>query len=175
MSGHDQFPDPHEPESRSDDQIPAQHDQPRAAAQCQLVRRQFSQGWHAPRATLKSRNSILASGRSHSPMLDELHCQCSCERQHTPTDQYADDQSFGSARRDAEILRSGGSLVSTLYAADEKWFADRQIKAYNVASNANPLLSPQGLGELARMLADGTITERIGPRFEQDEARSMLE
>ena len=27
-------------------------------------------------------------------------------------------------RRDAEILKSGGGLVSTRYAADEEWFAE---------------------------------------------------
>jgi NADPH:quinone reductase len=29
-------------------------------------------------------------------------------------------------RRDAEILKAGGNLVSTLYAADEQWFAERR-------------------------------------------------
>src|SRR5580692_1594195 len=38
-------------------------------------------------------------------------------------------------RRDAEILRPGGSLVSTIYAADEGWFAERQIKAHNIDGN----------------------------------------
>ncbi len=32
-------------------------------------------------------------------------------------------------RRDAEILKPGGSLVSTIHAADEGWFAKRQITA----------------------------------------------
>jgi D-arabinose 1-dehydrogenase-like Zn-dependent alcohol dehydrogenase len=78
-------------------------------------------------------------------------------------------------RRDAEILKSGGNLVSTLYAADEKWFAERQITAHNIASNANPLSSSQDLGEVARMLADGKITARIGSRFELNDAAQMLE
>ena len=46
-------------------------------------------------------------------------------------------------RRDAELLKSGGSLVSTIYAADEEWFAERQITAHNIASSANPSSSPQ--------------------------------
>ncbi len=62
---------------------------------------------------------------------------------------------------DSEILKPGGSLVSTIFAADEKWFAERQIKAHNLAGNTNPLSSPQGLSEVARMLADGKITARI--------------
>jgi NADPH:quinone reductase len=77
--------------------------------------------------------------------------------------------------RDAEILRYGGRLVSTLYAADEKWFAERQIKAHNIASNMNPLSSPQGLTEVARMLVDGKITARIRSRIELDGVGEMLE
>ena len=38
--------------------------------------------------------------------------------------------------RDAEILKSGGRLVSTIYAADESWFAARKIKAHNIAGKA---------------------------------------
>jgi NADPH2:quinone reductase len=78
-------------------------------------------------------------------------------------------------RGDAEILKSGGSLVSTIYAADEAWFAERKITAHNIASNANPLSSPQGLTELARMLADGKITARIRSIVELDGAEEMLQ
>jgi hypothetical protein len=78
-------------------------------------------------------------------------------------------------RREAEILKSGGSLVSTLYAADEGWFAERHITAHNIASNQNPLSSPQGLNELARMLADGTITARIRSTVELGGGAQMLE
>ena len=59
----------------------------------------------------------------------------------------------------------GARLVSTIFAADEAWFAKRNITAHNHASSNNPLLSPQGLREVARMLADGTITARIGSTF----------
>jgi D-arabinose 1-dehydrogenase-like Zn-dependent alcohol dehydrogenase len=78
-------------------------------------------------------------------------------------------------RRDAEIVKSGGSLVSTLYAADERWFAERHITAHNIASNKNPLSSPQGLNEIARMLAVGTITARIRSAVELDGVGQMLE
>ena len=78
-------------------------------------------------------------------------------------------------RRDAEILNSGGSLVSTIYAADEEWFAQRQITAHNIASSENPLSSPQGLNEVAHMLADGTITARIHSTAELDDASELLE
>jgi NADPH2:quinone reductase len=78
-------------------------------------------------------------------------------------------------RRDAEILRSGGSLVSTIFAADQEWFAARQITALNSASSANPLLSPLGLARVARMLADGTITARVRSVAELDAAGEVLE
>jgi NADPH2:quinone reductase len=78
-------------------------------------------------------------------------------------------------RRDAELLKSGGSLVSTIYAADEEWFAERQITAHNIASSANPLSSPQGLNEVADMLEDGTITARIRSIVELDRAGQLLE
>jgi hypothetical protein len=41
-------------------------------------------------------------------------------------------------RRDAEILKSGGRLVSTLYAANEGWFAERQITA-SVGGDLTPV------------------------------------
>jgi hypothetical protein len=44
-------------------------------------------------------------------------------------------------RRDAEILKPGGRLVSTLYAADIPWFAERRITARNIASVENPFAS----------------------------------
>ena len=79
--------------------------------------------------------------------------------------------------RDAEILKPGGGLVSTRYAADKEWFAGRQITAFNIATVTNPLSSPQGLTEIARMLADGTITARIHSIIQPDhigEAREEL-
>ena len=78
-------------------------------------------------------------------------------------------------RRDAEILRSGGGLVSTRYAAAEGWFAERQITAFNIASITNPLSSPQGLTRVARMLADGTITARIQSTIQPDQIGEMRE
>jgi NADPH:quinone reductase-like Zn-dependent oxidoreductase len=77
--------------------------------------------------------------------------------------------------RDAEILKPGGSLVSTLHAADERWFSQRRISAHNISSSTNSLASPQGLTEVARLLADGTITVRIGSTFVLEDAGEMLE
>jgi NADPH:quinone reductase len=78
-------------------------------------------------------------------------------------------------RNDAEILKPGGSLVSTIYAADEGWFAERKIAAHNIVGNTNPFSTPQGLNEVARMLADGTITARIRSTVELDGAGQLLE
>jgi NADPH:quinone reductase-like Zn-dependent oxidoreductase len=78
-------------------------------------------------------------------------------------------------RRDAEIIRPGGRLVSTIFAADEGWFADRHITAHNHASSNNPLISPQGLATVAQMLKDGTITARIRSTVELDAAGQVLD
>ena len=77
-------------------------------------------------------------------------------------------------RRDAEAIQPGGRLVSTIFAADEGWFAERQITAYNHASR-NPLMSNEGLTEVAQMLADGTITARIRSTVDLDAAGQVLE
>ena len=78
-------------------------------------------------------------------------------------------------RRDAEVIRAGGRLVSTIFAADEGWFAERHITAHNHASNENPLISPQGLATAAQMLADGTITARIRSTVELGAAAQVLD
>ena len=78
-------------------------------------------------------------------------------------------------RRDAEVIRPAGRLVSTIFAADEGWFAQRQITARNHASSDNPLISPQGLATVAQMLADGTITARIRSTVELDAAGQVLD
>jgi D-arabinose 1-dehydrogenase-like Zn-dependent alcohol dehydrogenase len=78
-------------------------------------------------------------------------------------------------RHDAEVLKPGGALVSTQYAAHESWFAERRITATNISSITNPLSSPQGLEQLAHMLAHGTITARIHSTVDLDDAPQMLE
>ncbi len=77
-------------------------------------------------------------------------------------------------RRDADILKRGGRVVSTIFAADEEWFAERQITAHNHASSQNPLISPHGLSEVAQMLAQGTITARVRSTVELDGAGQVL-
>jgi NADPH:quinone reductase-like Zn-dependent oxidoreductase len=78
-------------------------------------------------------------------------------------------------RRDADVIRPGGRLVSTIFAADAGWFAQRQITAHNHASSENPLISPQGLTTVGQMLADGTITGRIRSTVELAAAGQVLD
>ncbi|HEY4742525.1 MAG TPA: NADP-dependent oxidoreductase [Candidatus Acidoferrales bacterium] len=77
--------------------------------------------------------------------------------------------------RDVEFLKVGGSLVSTIYAADEAWFAERKIKAHNLVGNTNPLSSPQGLNDVARMLLEGKITARVRDTVELDGTAQLLQ
>jgi NADPH:quinone reductase-like Zn-dependent oxidoreductase len=78
-------------------------------------------------------------------------------------------------RGDAEFIRPGGQLVSTIFAADEGWFASRQITAHNSASSANPLLSTDGLTQVAGLLASGAITARIRSTAELSDAGEVLD
>jgi NADPH:quinone reductase-like Zn-dependent oxidoreductase len=78
-------------------------------------------------------------------------------------------------KRDAEILKSGGSLVSTIHSADEAWFAERHVTARNILGDTNPFSSPQGLNEVAGMLADGKITARIRSTVDLEGTAQILE
>jgi len=78
-------------------------------------------------------------------------------------------------RRDLELLRAGGRLVSAVHAADELWFAARQITARNISGPVNPLSSPQGLDQVAGLLADGVITARLRFTYELADAASALD
>lgn len=77
--------------------------------------------------------------------------------------------------RDAEIVKPGGKLVSTIYAADEKWFAERKITAHNIAGLTNPLSNTEGLTRVARMMKDGIITARITAVVELEKAGEIIE
>src|SRR5271170_3626327 len=64
---------------------------------------------------------------------------------------------------------------ATLQAADVGWFAGRKITAQNVGPNLNPSTSPQGLNQVARMLADGMITARVRTTVGLEGAGQVLE
>lgn len=76
---------------------------------------------------------------------------------------------------DAAIIKHGGKIVSTIGAADEKYFADRKIAAHNIVGNSNPFSTPDGLTRLARMIADGTITARVQSTDPLESAASVLD
>jgi NADPH:quinone reductase len=78
-------------------------------------------------------------------------------------------------QRDAEILKAGGKLVSTINGADEAWFAERKIVAQNIKGNANPFSTRRGLDEIARMLAEGKITARVRSTVDLDGVGQMIE
>ena len=84
-------------------------------------------------------------------------------------------------QRSAEILKPGGRLVSTVFAANVNWFAEREIQAYNIVGHTTPLggtpnpkQSPQGLAELAQMLSEGAITTRIRSSGDINDALTLL-
>jgi D-arabinose 1-dehydrogenase-like Zn-dependent alcohol dehydrogenase len=64
-------------------------------------------------------------------------------------------------RRDADVLKPGGRIVSTNGAADIPWFEQRNITAYNIGPATNPAVSPRGLDTIAQMLAHGIVSARI--------------
>ncbi len=76
---------------------------------------------------------------------------------------------------DCKVLKPGGSLVSTIYSADEKWFAEHDIKAHNLIGKTNPSASSEGLKEIVGLLADEKITTRIRATAGLDEAQDILE
>lgn len=78
-------------------------------------------------------------------------------------------------RRDADVLKAGGHLVSTTFAADGPWFAERRMTAHNFSSFDNPLASRNGLTEVGRLLAAGTITARITTTEPLDAAGALLD
>ncbi|MEI7833988.1 MAG: NADP-dependent oxidoreductase, partial [bacterium] len=77
--------------------------------------------------------------------------------------------------RYTDIIKPGGKLVSAIGAADEARFAEHNITALNIGPGTNPASTPQGLSEVARMLAEGTITTRIHAVVELKGAAQILE
>ncbi len=77
--------------------------------------------------------------------------------------------------RDAELVKPGGSIVSTIHSADVDFFAERHITAHNITPGSNPASTPQGLTELTRLLVDGAIAARIGSTVGLDGAGGTLD
>jgi NADPH:quinone reductase-like Zn-dependent oxidoreductase len=72
-------------------------------------------------------------------------------------------------RNNVKLLKPGGRIVSTIYFADEEWFKQRAISAWNISSDHNPASTQEGLDELARLMVSGVITARIGARLTLEE------
>lgn len=70
--------------------------------------------------------------------------------------------------KSADLLRQGGSLVSSLLAADPDWFRERRLTAHNLTGQANPQSSVQGLDTLAAAVMAGSVTPRIALRTDLD-------
>jgi len=77
--------------------------------------------------------------------------------------------------RMSEVLKRGGSLVSTIGAADERWFAERGIAAKNLVMNETPQSSHAGLRQLVELVEQGRIRVRIVAEHPLSEAERALE
>lgn len=62
----------------------------------------------------------------------------------------------------AGTLKKGGKIVSTIGAADVKWFSERGLFAININMAETPTSSHAGLRELLKMLEGGAIRVMIG-------------
>lgn len=80
------------------------------------------------------------------------------------------------AKVTSEAIKPGGSIVSTIGALDEEWFAKKNITATNLVLAKTPQSSPQALLELAQMIERGEITVKITEEAGSlDSAPSVLE
>jgi NADPH:quinone reductase-like Zn-dependent oxidoreductase len=75
----------------------------------------------------------------------------------------------------ADVLRPGGKLVTTNHVADEALFKQRGLSAVNVVMNQTPQSSPEGLTELARMVAAGKLKLNIAGERPLADAPSVLD
>jgi NADPH:quinone reductase-like Zn-dependent oxidoreductase len=78
-------------------------------------------------------------------------------------------------KKDADVLRRGGRIVSTIGAADEAWFEQRRIEAYNLVMAQTPESSPEGLDALTRMVADREIAARVQNELPLSDAERVIE
>ena len=93
-----------------------------------------------------------------------------------PFDAVLDMVSDGNAlKRNAPLMKPGGTLVTTIHVADEAWFEQLGIRAINISMAATPQSSPAGLDELARLVEDGRLIVKIGSERPLDEANTVLD
>jgi NADPH:quinone reductase-like Zn-dependent oxidoreductase len=78
-------------------------------------------------------------------------------------------------KKNVALVKKGGKLVTTIHVADEAWFRERGADATNVTMFQTPQSSPQGLDELAGMVARGELTVEVAAEKPLDEAPRVLE
>jgi NADPH:quinone reductase-like Zn-dependent oxidoreductase len=78
-------------------------------------------------------------------------------------------------KRNAPLIKPGGTLVTTIHDADEAWFGKRDVRAININMAATPQSSPEGLDELARLLEDGRLVITIASERPLEEANAVLD
>ena|ERR1700761_7796802 len=59
------------------------------------------------------------------------------------------------------ILKPGGAIVSSIRAADEEWFAQHRVTAFNLSSASSPIPLEEGLKKLGQLLQERSIAPRI--------------
>jgi NADPH:quinone reductase-like Zn-dependent oxidoreductase len=75
----------------------------------------------------------------------------------------------------APLLRPKGKIVSTIGAADENWFSQRQITAENLYVADSPRWSHAGLRTLAEMVEQQRLRVNIAAEYPLSEALAALE
>lgn len=75
----------------------------------------------------------------------------------------------------AATLKKGGKIVSTIGAADVKWFSERGLVAVNMDMKQTPASSHEGLRELLKMLERGAIRVMIGGERSLADAAAALD
>ncbi len=75
----------------------------------------------------------------------------------------------------ASLVKQGGTLVTTIHVADERWFAQHGIEALNIDMAATPQSSPESLSQLARMVANKTLTVVVAAEKPLEEAAQVLD
>jgi NADPH:quinone reductase-like Zn-dependent oxidoreductase len=78
-------------------------------------------------------------------------------------------------KKNVALVRKGGALVTTIHVADEPWFRERGITATNIVMNQTPQSSPQGLNEVAQMIAAGKLKIQIAAEKPLSEAPTLLD
>jgi NADPH:quinone reductase-like Zn-dependent oxidoreductase len=75
----------------------------------------------------------------------------------------------------ADLIHAGGSIVSTVGAAGESWFAQRKIAAENLYSMDSPQWSHAGLRTLAELVEQQRLQVNIAAEYALADAIAALE